>query len=97
MRPGLELPRAALLRRLVDIYYRRDDDAFTPGTFRVRGDVVDVHPAYLEGLGYRIAFWGDEIERLSLFDPAGGQEKQSRDLLTIYPARISNSPTRAAT
>jgi excinuclease ABC subunit B len=58
----------------------------------VRGDVVEVFPAYLEDSAYRIAFWGDEIEKISVFDPLTGQERLSEEALTLYPAKIFVTP-----
>lgn len=86
------IPRNDLLHKLIHIYYNRNDVEFTPGTFRVRGDVVEVFPAYLEDRAYRIAFWGDEIEKISVFDPLTGKEMYSDRLLTIYPAKIFVTP-----
>ena len=92
VRQGQEIVRNELLRGLVQIYYNRNDLAFEPGAFRVRGDVVDVFPAYLEDLAYRIAFWGDEVEKISVFDPVSGQTLREEDMLTIYPAKIFVTP-----
>ena len=87
-----EIGRNELLRGLVNIFYNRNDAEFTPGTFRVRGDVVEVFPAYLEDVAYRIAFWGDEIEALSVIDPLTGQAVRNEEILTIYPAKIFVTP-----
>ena len=76
--------RAMLLRDLVAIQYGRNQIAFEPGVFRVRGDVVEVYPAY-EDIAYRIELWGDEIERLSLIDPLRGVVLQKVEALTIRP------------
>ncbi|GIV57798.1 MAG: hypothetical protein KatS3mg042_0711 [Rhodothermaceae bacterium] len=92
LQPGQEIARNELLHRLVQIYYNRNDVAFEPGTFRVRGDVVDVFPAYLDDLAYRIAFWGDEIEALTVFDPLTGETLREEAFLTIYPAKIFVTP-----
>ena len=89
---GQEIDRNELLHSLVQIYYNRNDVAFEPGAFRVRGDVVDVFPAYLEDLAYRIAFWGDEIEKISVFDPVSGRTLREEQMLTIYPAKIFVTP-----
>src|SRR6056297_3796575 len=66
-----EIPRNTLLYDLVDLHYSRNDIDFKRGTFRVRGDVVDVYPSYSEE-GLRISFWGDEIEKLEIFDIDSG-------------------------
>jgi len=92
VQPGTEVPRDELLRKLVNIFYTRNDVEFEPGLFRVRGDVVEVFPAYLEDVAYRISFWGDEVEAVSSFDPTTGQEIAQEDLLTIYPAKHFVTP-----
>jgi excinuclease ABC subunit B len=76
--------RAILLRDLVAIQYSRNQIAFEPGVFRVRGDVVEVYPAY-EDVAYRIELWGDEIERLSRIDPLRGVVLEQVSELTIWP------------
>lgn len=80
------LSRKELLKRLVDIQYQRNDVDFVRGTFRVRGDVVEIRPAYEEN-GIRIEFFGDNIEKLSLIDPLTFQKKEEREWVHIYPAR----------
>lgn len=82
---GGEIPRKRLLYDLVDLHYHRNDIEFTRGTFRVRGDVVDIFPAY-EDIALRITFWGDEIEEMILFDPITGDELSGVDDYIIYPA-----------
>ncbi|MBK8792809.1 MAG: excinuclease ABC subunit UvrB [Holophaga sp.] len=76
--------RAMLLRDLVAIQYARNQMSFEPGIFRVRGDVVEVYPAY-EDVAYRIELFGDEIERLSKIDPLRGTVIEKLDTLTIWP------------
>lgn len=85
LRRGEMLGRQRLLERLVDNIYERNDIELKPGRFRVRGDVVDVMPAYLEQ-GLRIEFFGDEIEALSEFDPLTGTVTRSLDQFDLYPA-----------
>ncbi|NBB77304.1 MAG: excinuclease ABC subunit UvrB, partial [Bacteroidetes bacterium] len=82
---GMEIPRNTLLYDLVDLHYNRNDLDFRRGTFRVRGDVVDVYPAYSEE-GLRISFWGDEIEALEIFDVDSGNVLSQVDEFRIYPA-----------
>ncbi|WP_432975793.1 excinuclease ABC subunit UvrB [Dactylosporangium sp. CA-233914] len=82
---GEEIDRDKLLRRLVDIQYTRNDMAFNRGTFRVRGDTLEIIPAY-EELAIRIEFFGDEIERLSYLHPLTGDEIRQTDSLLIFPA-----------
>lgn len=81
----MEIPRNTLLYDLVDLHYNRNDMDFTRGTFRVRGDVVDVYPAYSEE-GLRISFWGDEIEKLEIFDIDSGNVIDDVEEFRIYPA-----------
>jgi excinuclease ABC subunit B len=82
---GEEIERDKLLRRLVDVQYARNDIAFNRGTFRVRGDTLEIIPAY-EELAIRIEFFGDEIERLSYLHPLTGEELRETDELLIFPA-----------
>ncbi len=81
---GQKLSRKDLLARLVEILYDRNDHDFRRGSFRVRGDVVEVFPTYDDN-AYRIEFWGDEIESLAQIDPLLGQVKQTYLRLPIYP------------
>jgi excinuclease ABC subunit B len=74
-----------VLRGLVDIQYKRNDYVFERGTFRVRGDTVEVYPAY-EEQAVRTELWGDEVERISRFDPLTGEVIASLDRTAIYPA-----------
>jgi excinuclease ABC subunit B len=80
-----EIPRNTLLYDLVDLHYRRSDHEFSRGTFRVRGDVVDVYPAYSEE-GLRITMWGDEIEKMQIFDVDSGNILSEVEEFRIYPA-----------
>src|SRR6056297_2225089 len=80
-----EIPRNTLFYDLVDLHYSRNDIDFKRGTFRVRGDVVDVYPAYSEE-GLRISFWGDEIEKLEIFDTDSGNIIDEVEEFRIYPA-----------
>ncbi len=81
---GQRISRQDILRRLVEIQYERADADFRRGTFRVRGDVIEVYPTY-EDNAYRIEMWGDAIESLSQIDPLFGQVKQNLSRLPIYP------------
>ncbi|PSQ95607.1 MAG: hypothetical protein BRD55_10045 [Bacteroidetes bacterium SW_9_63_38] len=89
---GQEVERNDLLRRFIDLFYERNDVEFEPGTFRVRGDVVDIFPKYREETALRIEFWGDEIDRLALFDPQSGRELEEIGDFTLYPAQIFVTP-----
>jgi excinuclease ABC subunit B len=81
---GQKMSREQIVSRLVEILYERNDTDFKRGTFRVRGDVIEVFPTY-EDDAYRIELWGDEVETLSQIDPLLGQVKQTYHRLPIYP------------
>ncbi len=81
---GQKVARQDVLRKLVEIQYERNDMDFRRGTFRVRGDVIEVFPTY-EDNAYRIELWGDEVESLAQIDPLLGQVKQTYTRLPIYP------------
>ncbi len=85
LKVGDEVPRDALLRLLVDVQYTRNDMSFTRGTFRVRGDTVEIIPSY-EELAVRIEFFGDEIEELYYLHPLTGDIIRKVDSLRIFPA-----------
>src|SRR5438445_3706736 len=81
---GQQVRRKDLLHRLVEILYDRNDHDFRRGTFRVRGDVIELFPTY-DDYAYRIELWGDEVESLSQIDPLLGQVRQTYVRLAIYP------------
>ncbi len=81
---GQQITRQQILHRLVEILYERNDGDFRRGTFRVRGDVIEIYPTYDDN-AYRIEMWGDEIESMSQVDPLTGQVKQTYSRLPIYP------------
>jgi excinuclease ABC subunit B len=83
---GGQVERDALLRKLVNIQYQRDDFDFHRGTFRVRGDVVEVFPAYEESKAIRIEFFGDTVETIAEIDPLRGKVLRRIDKVPIYPA-----------
>jgi excinuclease ABC subunit B len=83
---GEELRRDELLRRLVDIQYERNDVDFHRGTFRVRGDVVEIFPAYEEATAIRVEFFGDEIDGISEVDPLRGKVLGSLDRYSLFPS-----------
>ena len=85
LKVGDEVPRDALLRLLVDVQYTRNDMSFTRGTFRVRGDTVEIIPSY-EELAVRIEFFGDEVEELYYLHPLTGDTVRKVDSLRIFPA-----------
>jgi excinuclease ABC subunit B len=88
---GQGISRDQLLARLVDLQYTRNDIAFERGQFRVRGDVVELRPSWTVD-GLRIEFFGDEIERLSRFEPLTGERTESPDSLVIFPAKQFVTP-----
>ena len=84
---GTVYRRNALLRQLIEGQYERNDMELRPGTFRVRGDTLEIIPAYQDKIGYRITFFGDEIERLVEFDPLTGELHRQMSTIYIYPAK----------
>lgn len=83
---GQQIDRDALLLKLIDIQYDRNDYDPGRGKFRVRGDVIECWPAY-EEFAYRIELWGDEVEKLCVIDPVSGKESKSLQDIYIYPAK----------
>jgi excinuclease ABC subunit B len=81
---GQQLSRTALLKKLVEIQYQRNDAAFDRGNFRVRGDVVEIYPVY-QDRAIRIEFWGDEVESISTIDPLLGEVIDTHQRIPIYP------------
>ena len=86
LRVGAEFNRDELLRRLVENRYERNDVAFDRNKFRVRGDTVEIYPAYYRDRAVRVEFFGDEIERISDFHPLTGAVNQRLKHIAIYPA-----------
>ena len=91
---GHEQDRDAMLRKLIDIQYVRNDTLLGRGKFRVKGDVVELQPAYSE-TAFRISFFGDEVEQISHFDPLTGEVLSKHDQITIFPATqyVTSKPT----
>ncbi len=85
LRCGDTVDQRAILRRLAELQYKRNDTSFERGTYRVRGDVIDVYPADSDEQAVRIELFGDELDNLSLFDPLTGEILQRLPRLTIYP------------
>jgi excinuclease ABC subunit B len=83
---GKERARDVVLRRLVELQYERNDVDFHRGTFRVRGDVVEVFPAYEADTAVRIEWWGDDVESIAEIDPLRGKVKRKLDQVSIFPA-----------
>ncbi|HWB29979.1 MAG TPA: excinuclease ABC subunit UvrB [Vicinamibacterales bacterium] len=95
---GAQMDRDEVLRKLVEIQYERNDHDFARGTFRVRGDIVEVYPSY-DDVGLRIGFFGDEIDELLSFDPLTGREVRRHDRIAVYPKShfvVPRARTKAA-
>lgn len=86
LRPGMEKDRDDVVRKLIDIQYERNDMDFKRGTFRVHGDVVEIYPAAAEGEAVRVEFFGDEVDRITSFDPLTGEIKARLEHIAIFPA-----------
>jgi len=86
LRVGMEKPRDVILRKLVDIQYQRNDISFTRGTFRVRGDIVEIFPIANNERAIRIELFGDEIERITEIDVLTGEITGEREHVAIFPA-----------
>jgi excinuclease ABC subunit B len=91
---GEETDRDLMLRKLIDIQYARNDTALGRGRFRVRGDVIEIQPAYMES-AYRISLFGDEVEQITHFDPLTGEVYARLDHLAVFPATqyVTSKPT----
>lgn len=87
LKVGNNYRRTSLLRQLVESQYTRNDLEIAPGSFRVRGDTLEVAPAYEDRYIYRVSFWGDEVERIVELDYLTGEIRQEMDLVNIYPAK----------
>ncbi len=86
LRPGMEKDRDEVIHKLIDIQYDRNDMDFKRGTFRVRGDVLEIYPAYSDGEAYRIEFFGDEVDRITAVDTVTGEIKSQLGHVAIFPA-----------
>ena len=86
LRPGMERDRDEVIHKLIDIQYDRNDMDFHRGTFRVRGDVLEIFPAYSGNEAYRIEFFGDEVDRISEIDALTGEVKMQLGHVAIFPA-----------
>ena len=84
LKPGDTIDQRLLLRQLVELQYRRNDTAFGRGTFRVRGDSVEVFPAHLEDRAWRLSLFGDQLDSLTEFDPLTGEKTSELDFIRIY-------------
>ena len=86
LRPGTELPQETLMLKLIESRYDRNDIAFERNMFRVRGDTVEIYPAYYKDRAVRVEYFGDEIERISQIDPLTGKAERVLSHIAIYPA-----------
>ena len=86
LRPGMEMSREDLCRRLVDLQYERNDVNFIRNKFRVRGDTVDIYLAYMSELAIKVEFFGDEIDRITEFNPVTGTKQNIVKHVAIFPA-----------
>ncbi|AFK56735.1 excinuclease ABC subunit UvrB [Tistrella mobilis] len=97
IRKGETIDRTVLLKKLVELQYRRNDAGFQRGAFRVRGDVVEIFPAHLEDRAWRLSLFGDEVEAIVEFDPLTGEKTGSFPKVRIYPNShyVTPKPTLA--
>ncbi len=86
LRPGMEKDRDEVIHKLIDIQYDRNDMDFRRGTFRVRGDVVEIFPAYSGGEAYRVEFFGDEVDRITEIDTLTGEIRAELGHVAVFPA-----------
>ena len=89
---GQQVSREAVLSRLIDMLYERNDVSFARGRFRVRGDVVEVYPANADEEGIRLEFFGDDIDAIRRFDPLTGHTHESLNIITFFPAKQFVTP-----
>jgi len=92
VKKGQQITREAVLGRLVDMLYERNDMNFSRGKFRVRGDVVEVYPATADEEAIRLEFFGDEIDAITRFDPLTGHAREGLSVITFYPAKQFVTP-----
>ncbi len=83
--------RNRILHHLVNIHYERNDTALSPGTFRARGDTIEIWPAYAEQV-YRVELWGDEVERITRVDPLTGEVLETLEQVEVFPAKHFITP-----
>ena len=92
VKKGQQITREAVLGRLVDMLYERNDMNFSRGKFRVRGDVVEVYPATADEEAIRLEFFGDEVDAITRFDPLTGHAREGLSVITFYPAKQFVTP-----
>src|SRR5690606_38436465 len=89
---GLKITRQQILYKLLDMHYERNDYEFKRGTFRVRGDVIDIIPAYEDKTGVRIELFGDEVDRVTIIDAVTGNTLDEVHEVIIHPAKLFVTP-----
>lgn len=87
LRAGETVIRSQLLLNLVDLLYQRTEAEFKRGNFRVKGDTIDIYPAYAD-FAYRLTFWGDELEEIHVIDPISGRKERSEPAIAVYAANL---------
>jgi excinuclease ABC subunit B len=97
LKAGECIDRSDLLKRLVELQYTRNDTAFERGTFRVRGDAVEIFPVHYEDRAWRLSLFGDEIESITEFDPLTGEKTCSLSEVTVYPSSHYVTPRPTVT
>ena len=85
LRPGMKKERNEILKKLVNMQYTRNEIDFKRGTFRARGDIVEIYPSDQNETSVRIEFWGDEIETISEINPVNGKVVGKRNHIMIFP------------
>lgn len=95
LQPGMNTDIRDLARRLTELQYQRNDLGFSRGTFRLKGDVLDIFPSHYEDLAWRLSFFGDELESIAEFDPLTGEKKLELKEITVYPASHYVTPRPA--
>jgi len=85
LKVGTQVKRDVLLRKFVELQYRRNDQNFIRGTFRVRGDLLEIFPAHYEDRGWRLSLFGEEVELIHEFDPLTGEKTGDLEEITVYP------------
>ena len=94
LRPGMIKDRDEVIHKLIDIQYERNDMDFKRGSFRVKGDVVDIYPAYSDGTAYRVEFFGDEVDRITEIDTVTGESGPSWAMWQFFPRPTMWFPKR---
>lgn len=85
LRPGMEKPRNEIMKKLVNMQYSRNEMDFKRGTFRAKGDILEIYPSNQEESAIRVEFWGDEIEKISEINPLTGKSIATREHVMIFP------------